>query len=152
MDAKWTASLVGAVILFSALVVLCFSYGSMSSQDDPGSRIDERRQALDVANSLWENDKRFEGIKKYKAILRSEERIHLHRDLPMIYRRVIEHEAEYGDPAEARDWSWKAYEEWPGMRMQLTFESTKATDIWKQVVEASDRRERLWRKRNGLSQ
>ena len=56
-----------------------------------------------------------------------------------IYRRVIEHEAEYGDPGSARDWALRAHEEgrWNAALRKLTSSSDAAKTIWEDVVRAS---------------
>ena len=127
------ATLLGTVVV-SATIVVIFDLGSSGNL---GDRIDSAEKDLAAAHELWEGDERFEAVKQYKTFLRTEERIHFHDDLPVLYRRVIEHEAEYGDPSDCRDWCLRAYEEWPGRPMKLTFGSETATKIWSDVTSAA---------------
>ena len=104
-----------------------------------------QKDQIDEANALWEADDRFGAIREYKSLLRSDE---MRWDMPdfradqaMLYRRVIEYEAEYGDPGSARDWALRAYEqgqwdEYAALR-KLTFSSDAAKTIWEDVVRAS---------------
>ena len=92
---------------------------------------------VEDAHALWESDDRFEAVRKYKSLLRSSNVSST--DQSAIYRRVIEHEAEYGDPGSARDWALRAYEEgrWNAALRKLTFSSDAAKTIWEDVVRAS---------------
>src|SRR5436309_268233 len=141
MTPRWIAGVVGAVGLATLLIVAVFHFATSEHRtDESKQQIDALRENTRNAHALWESDKRAEAIKQYKQILRSPNRIHLHDDLPMLYRRIIEYEADYGDPSDARDWSLRAYEEWPGMPMRLTFDSRKATEIWNDVTAAGEER------------
>ncbi|WDI43723.1 hypothetical protein [Bremerella sp. P1] len=96
---------------------------------------------IEDAHALWESDDRFEAVRKYKSLLRSSNVSST--DEAAIYRRVIEHEAEYGDAGSARDWALRAYEEgrWNAALRKLTFSSEAATTIWEDVVRASQNEE-----------
>ena len=96
-----------------------------------------RLTQIDEAHSLWESDDRFGAVRIYKTLLRS---INVSSaDEVMMYRRIVEHEAEYGDPGSARDWALRAYEEgrWNAALRKLTFSSDAAKKIWEDVVRAS---------------
>lgn len=145
MNWKWLVGVIGATLTASLVVSVAFV---LLGQRDVGNtlhgRIETIKDDVAAAHRLWEEDQRFDAVKSYKGILRKEERIHLRGDLPILYRRIIEHEAEYGDPSVARDWCLRAYEEWPGKPMRLTFSSSKATEIWNEVTAATEERNSSW--------
>ncbi len=113
---------------------------------DFDSRTADMRQQINEAHELWESDDRFEAVRRYKALIRSDEfrwdLVEFQPELVTAYRRVIEHEADYGDPGSARDWAVRAYNqgqwsEYASLR-KLTFSSEVAATIWDEVSAAHD--------------
>ncbi len=108
------------------------------------------QEQIDKIHALWDQEDRFEAVRLYKQLLRSDQIrwdwSELNPDLTTIYRRVIEHEAEYGDPGSARDWCLRAYDQgqWStySTLRQLTFSSENARQIWLEVVSASEGNDR----------
>ena len=120
---------------FMLLLALCGLVGcEHGGLHDLETSIEKSRKQLATADQLWHSDNKAEAIQAYKRFLNSETYYQFHGELPRVFRRVIEYEADYGDPGEARDWIYKAWEEWPGRRMKLSFESKKATQLWDEVV------------------
>lgn len=129
MSGKWLMTVMGGIVMILVVVnLLGLGAGEI---DSPEGRVK-------AANQLWESEKRLEAVAQYKLILK-EDTYELKRELPAMYRRVIEYEAEYGDPGSARDWCLHAYESSWGPK-HLTFESQKATDIWSEVTSNVRRR------------
>jgi len=141
------ASVGVAVVLVSGLFYFVTSQEREVSESNYGdaedfmaaAKAERAAQMLQIedAHALWESDDRFEAVRKYKSLLRSSNVSST--DEVAIYRRVIEHEAEYGDPGSARDWALRAYEEgrWNAALRKLTFSSEAAKTIWEEIVRAS---------------
>jgi hypothetical protein len=158
----------GAVVVVLGLIFVAAAVFLLGSSDDEPSGFDKNmfdellaqragfesrtadmRQKIDEAHALWESDDRFEAVRRYKSLIRSDE-VHWHLlefrpELVTVYRRVIEHEAEYGDPGSARDWAMRAYDkgqwsEYTSLR-KLTFTSDAAAEIWEEVIKANQRME-----------
>ncbi len=113
---------------------------------DFDSRTADMRQQINEAHELWESDDRFGAVRRYKTLIRSDDfrwdLVEFQPELVTAYRRVIEHEADYGDPGSARDWAMRAYNqgqwsEYASLR-KLTFSSEAARQIWGEVSEAHD--------------
>ena len=129
-SSAWSALKINAIGL-GATALLLFILYSIYSWLSPTN-------ALSGADKLWDGDQRFEAIQQYKILLRKE-KPGLHppgtkwldqtTDRGRLYRRIIEHEAEYGDPAEARDWIREAQAE--GI-YDLIFESQRVREMWNQ--------------------
>jgi hypothetical protein len=123
---KWKRPLVVGII---AMVILYH----FRTPDLP-TRIRQVESQLATADSLWDAGQKPAAVQKYKEFLRHSEHYQLHAELPAAYRRVIEYEAEHGDGGEARDWIVKAWDEWPGQRMQLSFDSEQAERLWHETT------------------
>jgi len=94
-------------------------------------------RAVASADALWDGDQRVEAVRAYKQILRKSRAAQplekeVRRELPRLYRRVISHEAQYGDPAEARDW---IHDAWQANVRSLSFESEAVKELWKETIE-----------------
>ncbi len=94
-------------------------------------------RAVSSADALWDGGQRVEAVRSYKKILREAHRQEplekeVRRELPRLYRRVISHEAQYGDPAEARDWIRDA---WHANVRSLSFESDVAAELWRKTID-----------------
>ena len=103
------------------------------------------RQQINSAHALWESDDRFEAVRSYKALLRDDDfrwdLSDFKPEMATTYRRVIEHEANYGDPGSARDWAMRAHEQgkWSddAFLRRLTFDSEAAKQVWADIAQAS---------------
>ena len=131
-----SVSYLALVVTLGAVLPLVTS----KAKDDPYG-IKQSQDKLTEAEKFWDAGERPKAIKEYKHFLKSEGRIHFRSELPGVYRRVIEYEADNGDASEAGDWALRALDEWPGQPMQLSFQSTKAKGIWGEVEAAWHRRE-----------
>lgn len=134
-----------AVVLISGLF---YTLGSEETQttsqrDEDSMIILQRKEQIAEAHRLWDADNHFEAVSRYKSLLNPGMtpwyRLELMGEQAMVYRRVIDHEAEYGDPGSARDWALRAYEEgrWNSPLRKMTFSSDSANTIWEDVVQAS---------------
>lgn len=95
------------------------------------------QQVMNSGHSLWEDDRQVEAVRQYKAVLLEDGRSYLGDELSIVFRRVIEYEADYGDPAEARDWCIRATNE---LNLKLSFTSEAAEKIWMEVTSDTERR------------
>ena len=141
-NSKWIPVAAGGVVLFSGLISAAsyFIFERQESPKDWYEAIEAERKALEQdlthAHDLWEQEERLAAVKAYKAILRHEDRSYVRDDIPILYRRVIEFEVEYGDPAVGRDWCLRASDD-NALDVRLSFDSDKATQIWNEVLEAN---------------
>lgn len=105
-------------------------YKQEQSQEYESSAAPFKRMMTE-GHSLWSAERQSDAVRQYKAVLLESGRRYLGDELSVIYRRVIEYEADYGDPAEARDWCVRATNEW---NLRLSFSSTAAENIWMEVT------------------
>lgn len=133
-------SVSGTAGIFSFMI----NRGSMAENlNEFDTHMASYREDIDAAHELWDAEERFEAVKEYKTILRTDgipwHVSEFRAEQPTLYRRVIEHEADYGDPGSARDWALRAYDY--GQRNEalrsMTFSSEAATAIWQDVVDAN---------------
>lgn len=104
----------------------------LSDAPDPA----ETKEALAEADQLWQDGERFDAIKKYKQLLSGDlatdgSNFALAKPVrARLYRRIIEHEAEYGDKSDALDYAQQA---WTEGHEGLAFNSEVAEEIWRKV-------------------
>jgi len=148
----------GACALTAGLVPICRAFTSANDNDpatfDPAA-------LLAKADILWSSGDpkdRMEAINHYKLFLKSttkgkiysaymeshlSERNRLgfrqlsecEKELPKVYRRVIEYEADYGDPGEAVDWIRLGLDE----DVKLFLNSEKANQLLEKVQRGKSR-------------
>jgi len=97
----------------------------------------DNSRAIASADAMWDAGQRIESVRAYKQILRQSRdqqslEKEVRRELPRLYRRVISHEAQYGDPAEARDW---IHDAWQANIRSLSFESEAAAELWRKTID-----------------
>lgn len=121
----WFAVLV--VLLVTAGGYLAYNYFS-----DPS-------RALRQADEKWNRDKNVEAVREYKTLLMQRDPLDNQYaliqgpDRPRLYRRIITHEARFGNRGEARDWISKAYGE--GINFERAdFENDEVHQLWLEVV------------------
>ncbi len=95
---------------------------------------------LQAADQLWNQDQNVEAVREYKALLGKRDRVSSQyamiqgTDRVRLYRRIISHEARFGNRAEARDWITKAYGE--GINFESAdFESAQVHQLWVEVTK-----------------
>lgn len=164
MNARWLLGVIASVGVLTLIVVFVARMLTRDSVDKPLSP-DSDRLSITVleGHELWERGDRPEAVAKYKSVLRevsnaTADRDHpvfrirklqeagggLHLELSTLFRRVIDHEAEYGDPAEARDWCVRAWNDW---NLNLSLSSETAIRIWREVqAELGDTGQPVWKR------
>ena len=121
----------GTGLLLLIIVVGVIAYLIYSLVADP-------TKALAKADILWDRDDRVAAVRQYKQLLRKRDPLSqdglawLQDSRPRLYRRIITFEAEYGDPADARDWIKDAWNE--GHR-DLVFDKKSAQDLWSEETQ-----------------
>jgi len=139
-------------VLWTLLFVLFIVFGKFAEEMEKRSesqathaqdpRLSEQQKRIDHAHQLWESDQRFEAVREYKDLLRSHDVAwgEFGDEIAVLFRRVIDHEAAYGDPGTARDWCLIAYQksnqEGFLILRQLSFSSEEAQAIWEEVTRA----------------
>jgi len=95
---------------------------------------------LQAADQLWNQDQNVKAVREYKTLLGKRERFESQyaliqgNDRVRLYRRIISHEARFGNRAEARDWITKAYGE--GINFEAAdFESPQVHELWVEVTK-----------------
>jgi len=95
---------------------------------------------LQAADQLWNQDQNVAAVREYKKLLGARDRLDRQyaliqgNDRVRLYRRIISHEARFGNRAEARDWITKAYGE--GINFEAAdFESTPVYELWVEVTK-----------------
>ena len=125
---KWIGGFIAYIFIFS--IPLFITLWSMHLDN---VKEDSLKNSLREADQQWETGDRFDVVNTYKSLLKEEEPgIYGYEWLneterARLYRRIIEHEVEYGDISIARDWIREAKSE--GIE-ELKFESQKTTEIW----------------------
>lgn len=116
-----------AILLFCGVGYLAYNYFTDSSR------------ALRKADELWNRDENVEAIREYKSLLSQRDPLEPQyallprEDRPRLYRRIISHEARFGNRAEARDWITLAYNE--GINFEKPdFENAEVFELWEEVV------------------
>ena len=120
-------------IVFLAVIVLCVgSYAAFNYFSDSS-------RALRHADHLWDTDRNVDAVREYKSLLSQRDPLDKQYALiqgaerPRLYRRIISHEARFGNRAEARDWITKAYLE--GVNFEKAdFENEDVHQLWLEVV------------------
>lgn len=110
MTAKWLFVVIASTLALTAGIV-AFSRFLMEKREPSAVRqSDVLEELLQEGDRQWNAQDHFAAIKTYKTFLQQKEEFHYEwrDDYPRLYRRVIEHEAKYGDPGEAVDWIVKA--------------------------------------------
>lgn len=99
----------------------------------------DRSRGLRAADELWNRDQNVEAVREYKTLLSDRDPLNkqyaviLGNDRVRLYRRIISHEARFGNRAEARDWITKAYGE--GINFEKAdFENAAVYQLWSDVV------------------
>ena len=96
-------------------------------------------RGLRHADHLWNRDQNVEAVREYKALLIKRDPLDHQFALipgperPRLFRRIISHEARYGNRAEARDWITAAYGE--GINFEKAdFEDEQVYLLWQEVI------------------
>ena len=99
----------------------------------------DRAKGLRAADELWNRDQNVEAVRDYKTLLSERDPLNkqyaviVGNDRVRLYRRIISHEARFGNRAEARDWITKAYGE--GINFEKAdFENAAVHQLWSEVV------------------
>lgn len=144
-----------AVLVLSVIILSGYSFLNKDDANPWDEHMEKQRreyelaaaphvEAIEEAHSLWAAERTSEAVAQYKLILKQDGRSCLDDELGVAYRRVIEFEAEYGDPGEARDWCLRARSEW---NLKISFSSETARRIWNEVALDTDKQpERLWQR------
>jgi len=135
LGGRWLLVVVaGTCGLTAATVPICRAFFK-AADSNPAA-------VLAKADTLWSSGDpkdRIEAVKHYKSFLNrttGDNRFSAimkgyDRELPKVFRRVIEYEADYGDPGEAVDWIRLAADE----HVKLSLSSEKAKKIAEDVSE-----------------
>lgn len=129
MTAKWLAVVIGSTLLLAAGIVVSVRFFMEESRPSVLRKYDALEELLHTGDRQWNAQDHFAAIATYKTFLQRKEGHHYEwrDDYPRIYRRVIEHEAKYGDPGEAVDWIVKArFDRYVGERLVLHAPEAKA--------------------------
>lgn len=116
-----------AILLLSGAAYLVYNYMA-----DPS-------RGLRHADQMWNRDKNVEAVREYKALLMKRDPLDHQFALipgperPRLFRRIISHEARYGNRAEARDWITAAYGEGINFE-QADFEDQEVHQLWLTVI------------------
>jgi len=115
-----------AAVLVLACVILCAGGGYWLARAD--------EIALSKADELYDGGKRSEAAAVYRQ--HPKQLLHPDGSGARYLRRLIEHDLEKGDRAEARSWVEKAVE----ADIRLEFNSPEAAALYKQAKDEQDRR------------
>lgn len=135
MTARWWMAVVVSTVGLTVIVLGTSSLLLSTSKSSYQHRKDKLERLLTEGDRKWSDDDHFAAIEVYKQFL-AEEPLYSYDQqwfdtYPRVYRRVIEHEAKYGDPGEAVDWIVKAQRnDYVG---RLTFHAPEAKALLKEV-------------------
>lgn len=129
MTVKSLSVVIVAVLVLTGIVVTFTRFLLEKDRSPALQEWDALGELLQEGDRQWNAQDHFAAIATYKTFLQRKEEYHYEwrKDYPRIYRRVIEHEAKYGNPGEAVDWIVKAQNDrYVGSRLVLYAPEAKA--------------------------
>lgn len=142
MKAKWWAVVIASTVGLTAIALAASSYLLTEGKSSYQHRKAKLKSLLSAGDRMWNEQDHFAAIEVYKRFL-AEEPLYSYDQqwfdaYPRVYRRVIEHEAKYGDPGEAVDWIVKAQRnDYVG---RLTFHAPEAKALLDEVQQQNQLR------------